>query len=74
MRDTKYNKVYKPSLSEKTSSLILALNECFEQAEHIMYTTNIQSREMSIALTNLEQAWMWATRAIIVDGEKLDKP
>lgn len=42
------------------------------------YLTTVRNREMSIALTNLEQAMMWATKAWVNYGDELnagkDKP
>ncbi len=35
------------------------------------YFKAVNNREMMIALTNLEQANMWATKAIIVEDERV---
>ena len=33
----------------------------------------IKNREMSIAQTNLEQAMMWATKAYVIEGDKMNE-
>lgn len=66
MSDT-FRKVYKP-LKQENADKIIAVKEAFEKVEEFMRT--VQSREMSLAITNLEQASMWATKAIVLDDEK----
>ena len=66
MTDT-FRKVYKP-LKEENSQKIVAIKEAFEKVEEFMLT--VKSREMSLALTNLEQASMWATKAVVLDDGK----
>lgn len=66
MSDT-FRKVYKP-LDDASSALIVAMKEACEKVESLML--NIKSREMSLALTNLEQASMWATKAVVLECEK----
>ena len=66
MTDT-FRKVYRP-LHEKNSMLIKELKERAEGMESLMI--HVKSREMSLALTNLEQAMMWCTKAIVLEDEK----
>lgn len=39
------------------------LKECYDK---------VNNREMSIAQTNLEQAMMWATKAYVLEGDKIN--
>jgi hypothetical protein len=66
MSDT-FRKVYRP-LKEVNTALIQAAKEKAEELEQLMQ--NVKSREMSLALTNLEQAMMWCTKAIVLHDEK----
>ena len=66
MSDT-FRKVYKP-LNESNSALITAIKEKAEEMEALMI--KVKSREMSLALTNLEQSTMWSTKAIVLEDEK----
>jgi hypothetical protein len=66
MTDT-FRKVYKP-LKDKNSELILAIKNKAEELEQFLI--QVKSREMSLALTNLEQCTMWATKAIVLQDEK----
>lgn len=66
MSDT-FRKVYK-QLHESNSALIVELKTAFEVVESILL--KVKSREISLALTNLEQASMWATKAIVLEDEK----
>lgn len=66
MSDT-FRKVYK-SLKPENSEKIVKMKEAFEAVEQFLLT--VKSREMSLALTNLEQASMWATKAIVLDDER----
>lgn len=68
MSDT-FRKDYKP-LRPEISALIFSIKEAAEILE--CYMTPIKSREMSLALTNLEQSIMWATKAICLDAEAKD--
>ncbi len=65
MSDT-FRKQYK-QLNEKNSALIVEIKEAFEAIEKLLLL--VKSREMSLALTNLEQASMWATKAIVLTDE-----
>lgn len=66
MSDT-FRKQYKP-LHEKNSALVVSIKEAFEAVESLLL--KVKSREMSLALTNLEQASMWATKAVVLEDEK----
>lgn len=65
-KDT-FRKVYKP-LSDGNSKLIILIKEKAEEMEALMGF--VKSREMSLAMTNLEQCTMWATKAIVLDDGK----
>lgn len=66
MSDT-FKKVYQP-LHPVNSQIIVNMKQAFEAVE--AFTGLVKSREMSIAITNLEQASMWATKAIVLEDEK----
>ena len=66
MSDT-FRKVYK-TLSADSSALIQETKEKAEELEVLF--KKVGSREMSLALTNLEQALMWSTKAIVLNDEK----
>lgn len=66
MSDT-FRKQYKP-LHEQNSKLVVQIKEAFEAVEALLGC--VKSREMSLALTNLEQASMWATKAVVLEDEK----
>ena len=66
MTDT-FRKVYK-TLTPENQGLIRAIKEAAEYLESLMQS--VQSREMSLAMTNLEQCTMWATKAIVLNDEK----
>ena len=66
MTDT-FRKQYK-TLSPYNNDLIIQVKDKAEELERIML--EIKSREMSLALTNLEQAIMWCTKAIVLHDEK----
>jgi hypothetical protein len=66
MSDT-FKKVYKP-MKPESAVLIQATKEQAEVLEKMMLT--IKSREMSLALTNLEQSLMWSTKAIVLNDKK----
>lgn len=69
MSDT-FRKVYRP-LRKENSDLILKIKLHAEQIEDLLRI--IQSREMSLAITNLEQCTMWATKAIVLNDERTEK-
>jgi len=66
MTDT-FRKVYKP-LSDENQNLILRIKLHAEQLEELLL--KVKNREMSLAMTNLEQCTMWATKAVVLDDEK----
>jgi hypothetical protein len=66
MTDT-FRKVYKP-LSKENQNLIMRIKLPAETLEELLL--KISSREMSLAITNLEQCTIWATKAIVLDDEK----
>lgn len=66
MSDT-FRKVYRP-LKDENAKHIVAMKEKAEELEILFAKSS--NREMSLAKTNLEQAMMWATKAIVLDDEK----
>lgn len=68
MTDT-FKKVYKP-LKEENTNLIQKAKLQAEELEKIMRI--IKNREMSLAITNLEQAMMWFTKAIVLHDESAE--
>lgn len=66
MSDT-FRKQYR-QLNEKNSEMIKEMKSAFEGVEKFL--VRVKSREMSLALTNLEQASMWATKAVVLEDEK----
>lgn len=65
MSDT-FRKQYRP-LTEENANLINNIKLQAEELERLMVT--IKSREMSLALTNLETSIMWATKAVVLNDE-----
>lgn len=63
----KFRKVYK-QLNEENSKLIVDMKELAEKLDACF--EYVKSREMSLAVTNLEQAMMWATKAVVLEDEK----
>lgn len=66
MTDT-FRKIY-TKVGPEATFLIEQLKISAEQLEGLML--NIKSREMSLAMTNLEQAIMWAVKAVYIESEK----
>lgn len=66
MRDT-FRKQYN-SLSEDNANLVMDIKLHAELLEQFLL--KISSREMSLAMTNLEQCVMWATKAVVLEDEK----
>jgi len=66
MRDT-FRKKYK-TLKDSWADHILLQKEKAEELEEIFSV--ITNREMSLAMTNLEQALMWATKAVVLHDQK----
>ena len=65
MSDT-FRKEYRP-LNTFNADLIVKAKSLAEELETIM--KRVKSREMSLALTNLEQSMMWCTKAIVLADE-----
>lgn len=63
----RFRKVYK-QLNEENSKLIVEMKEAAERLD--VHFDFVKSREMSLAVTNLEQAMMWATKAVVLEDEK----
>ncbi len=61
-----FRKSYK-TLSQENSQKITDMKE---QAEKLYNLMDVNSREMAVAKTNLEQAMMWATKAVVLHDEK----
>lgn len=55
-------------LSPDNEKLVLKMKLHAEFLETLL--SEFQSREMSLALTNLEQCIMWATKAVVLHDEK----
>lgn len=66
MSDT-FRKIH-TKVSPESMFLIDQLKTGAEALEGLM--ANIKSREMSLAMTNLEQAIMWAVKAVYIESEK----
>lgn len=66
MSDT-FRRNYKP-LTEEAGQLIDLAKTAAEFLE--VHLRKISNREMSLAITNLEQCIMWATKAIVLDNER----
>lgn len=62
-----FRKKYHP-LSEDNAQYVLEIKEKAE--ELLLLFSRIKSREMSLAVTNLEQAVMWSSKAIVLDDEE----
>ncbi len=56
---------HKPS--EDGLSKIAVLRQAFATIDDIMRENCPQSRELSLAITNLEQSAMWAIKAVVVN-------
>ena len=54
------------TLEISQSDMIKALKSKAQELQDMMVSTKIKSREMSLAQTNLEQAMMWCTKAIVL--------
>ncbi len=55
-------------LSDENENLVLRIKLHAESLEELLL--QVKSREMSLAMTNLEQCTMWATKAIVIEDEK----
>lgn len=52
---------------ELTNRELMIIDQIKSAAEKLSKLFTISNREMSIALTNLEQSVMWATKGICID-------
>jgi len=66
MSDT-FRKEYKP-LHAQNTALVQSIKLAAEAIEKLLL--KVKSREMSLAMTYLEQCTMWATKAIVLSDEK----
>ncbi len=69
MTDT-FKKVY-TVMPDKIKESIFSMKEKAEELKD--FFDQINNREMSIAQTNLEQALMWATKAWVNEGDKINE-
>ena len=60
-------RIQRKELSPYNADLIIMIKEQAEHMENLM--SQVKSREMSLALTNLEQSVMWASKAIALNDE-----
>ncbi|HEO1391241.1 TPA: hypothetical protein VAH77_000456 [Legionella pneumophila] len=67
----RFRKVYKP-IHQDNSNLILEMKTKAEELDALF--SLVPSREMSLAVTNLEQAMMWATKAVVLQDEHTNEP
>lgn len=63
----RFRKTYK-QLKAENSDLIQQIKLKAEELEDLF--SRVTSREMSVALTNLETTIMWATKAVVLNDEK----
>ena len=68
MSDT-FKKVY-TVMPDEIKETIYAMKEKAEELK--VFFDRICNREMSIAQTNLEQTMMWATKAWVNEGDKIN--
>lgn len=69
MSDT-FKKVY-TVMPDEIKKVIFEMKEKAEELK--AFFDQINNREMSIAQTNLEQALMWATKAWVIQGDKMNE-
>lgn len=69
MSDT-FRKIY-TKLADNWSKHIVLQKEKAEELEEMFSV--IKSREMSLAMTHLETAMMWATKAVVLHADKEPK-
>lgn len=67
MRYDLFRKEYK-KLHDENADLIKRMKSVADELAQ-GYFQHVNSREMSLAITNLEQAMMWATKAIVLADE-----
>ena len=54
------------TLETSQSDMIRALKDKAQELHDMMVSTQVKSREMSLAQTNLEQAMMWCTKTVVL--------
>lgn len=64
-----FKKVY-TVMPEEIKQTIFEMKSKAEELK--AFFDKINNREMSIAQTNLEQAMMWATKAHVIEGDKIN--
>jgi hypothetical protein len=69
MKDT-FKKVY-TEMPEDIRKTIYSMKEKAEELK--AFFDKVTSREMSVAQTNLEQSLMWATKAWVIEGDKINE-
>ena len=69
MTDT-FKKVY-TVMPEEIKQKIFDMKSKAEELKS--FFDGVSNREMSIAQTNLEQALMWATKALVIIGDNINK-
>ena len=57
------------TLEDDQTKKIRDLKDKAQELHNMMLETKVNSREMSIAFTNLEQAMMWCTKAIVLTNK-----
>lgn len=58
------------TLPETDTQKIRDLKDKAQELFDMIEITKVKSREMSLAITNLEQAMMWCTKAIVLQTKK----
>lgn len=56
------------TLKQENTNLVQSIKDKAEELEALL--RQVSSREMSVAITNLETAIMWATKAVVLNDEK----
>lgn len=64
-----FKKVY-TVMPDEIKQTILEMKTKAEELK--VFFDKVTNREMSIAQTNLEQALMWATKAHVIEGDKMN--
>ncbi|HAT1964765.1 TPA: hypothetical protein JAG59_002007 [Legionella pneumophila] len=67
----RFRKTYH-QLVKENSDLIIEMKSKAEELDALF--SLVPSREMSLAVTNLEQAMMWATKAVVLQDEHIKEP
>lgn len=71
LNQTEESGIAKPYAYHKPSddglSKITALRKCFSEADKLLKELCPPSRELSVAITNLETTAMWAIKAVVIN-------